>query len=72
MRIIQNMSCNSIWIGQPFCTEGILSKLGMDNAKSVRTPVSTGQKLMIANQDLEKMDENLYQSAIGSLLCLAT
>ena len=36
------------------------------------TPVNTGQKLVQANEDSELVEVNLYQSAVGCLLYLAT
>ena len=43
----------------------------MDEAKPVKTPVSVNSKLLKASEDSELVDQNLYQSAVGSLLYLA-
>ena len=61
----------TVWMGQPTFTEAILQKYGMDEAKPVKTPVSVNAKLLKASEDSELVDQNLYQSAVGSLLYLA-
>ena len=63
---------NSIWIGQPAYTASIIEKFGMENAKSVATPVSSGVKLVKATEKDELIDAGLYQSAVGSLQYLST
>ena len=60
------------WIGQPTFTESILQKYGMSDAKPVKTPVSVNSKLLNASEESELVDQSLYQSAVGSLLYLAT
>lgn len=45
--VVQNKSNNSIWIGQPLYTDGILRKYGMESAKPVQTPVNVSQKLTV-------------------------
>ena len=42
----------------------------MDEAKPVKTPVSFNSKLLKASEDSELVDQNLYKSAVGSLLYL--
>ena len=44
----------------------------MGEAKSVKTPVSVNSKLLKASEESETFDQNLYQSAVGSLLYLTT
>ena len=44
----------------------------MNEAKPVGTPVDSGTKLNKANEDSELLNTSLYQSAVGSLLYLAT
>ena len=44
----------------------------MEDAKPVSTPVSTSEKLTKAEENCETFDQGLYQSAVGSLLYLAT
>ena len=51
---------NSIWIGQPAYTASIIEKFGMENAKSVATPVSSGVKLVKATEKDELIDAGLY------------
>ena len=61
-----------VWIGQPTFTEAVLRKYGMDDSKHVKTPVSLNCKLLKASEESEVVDQALYQSAVGSLLYLAT
>ena len=44
----------------------------MSEAKAVKTPVSVNSKLLKASEECELVDQVLYQSAVGSLLYLAT
>ena len=44
----------------------------MDEAKSVKTPVNSSQKLMKASDDSVCVDKELYQCAVGKLLYLST
>ena len=53
-------------------TESILQKNGMEEAKSVKIPVSANSKLLKASDESETVHQNLYQSAVGSLLYLTT
>ena len=48
----------------------IFGLLGMQDSKSVNTPVGTSVKIIEAAYNKECVDQQLYQSAIGSLLCL--
>ena len=70
--VTQNHKRGTVWIGQPSFTESILQKYGMEEAKSVKTPVSADLKLLKASDESETVDQNLYQSAVGSLLYLTT
>ncbi len=70
--IIQNHTEKSVWIGQPTYTLNVLEKFGLKDAKSVATPVCTGSKLAKATEKDELVDEQLYQSAVGSLQYLST
>ena len=70
--IIQNRSEKSVWIGQPGYTLNILEKFGLKDAKPVATPVCVGSKLVKTTESDELVDENLYQSAVGSLQYLST
>ncbi len=72
VQITQDASKNQVWIGQPTFTELLLSKYGLSEAKPTKTPVNVGSKLLKATEDSELADQRLYQSAVGSLLYLAT
>ena len=70
--IIQNRSEKSVWNGQPAYTLNILEKFGLKDAKPVATPVCVGSKLVKTTESDELVDENLYQSAVGSIQYLST
>ena len=59
------------WIGQPTYTNNLLEKFGMKDCKPVATPVDVGTKLIKATEDEEAIDQQQYQSAIGSLMYLS-
>ena len=61
-----------IWIGQPAYTEEVLRRFQMENYKPTATPIDTGAKLTKATEDSKLFNQELYQSAIGSLLYLST
>ena len=67
----QNPKTGETWIGQPLYTQSILRKFGMENARSIRTPVDPSTKLLKATDGCEMADPVLYQSAVGSLLYLS-
>lgn len=71
MKIVQNDQTGEVWVGQPAYTESLLQKFGMENAKPVNTPVDTSTKLVKATEDEDSVDQQLYQSAVGSLLYLS-
>ena len=56
---------------QPIYAENLLKKFRMDEAKPISTLVSTGVKFVKATEDEECFDQQVYQSAIGSLLYLS-
>ena len=61
-----------MWIGQQSYTESILKKFGMEDAKNIRTPVDISTKLTKeGNEGDTCVDQQLYQSAVGSLLYLS-
>ena len=72
VQVVQNHTEGTVWIGQPTFTEAVLRKYGMDESKYVKTPVSVNCKLLKASEECEVVDQGLYQSAVGSLLYLAT
>ena len=59
------------WLGQPTYTENLLKKFGMQDCKPVGTPVDVGTKLEKATSEEESIDQQLYQSAVGSLMYLS-
>ena len=70
VRIVQEN--DKIFINQSFYTEKLLKKFGFENAKPVATPVDVSCVLEKASDDAELFDEEIYQSAVGSLLYLST
>jgi hypothetical protein len=71
VKIIQNTETGEIWMGQSVYTSNVLTKFGMTDSKSVRTPVDVSTKL-VKDDGSEKIDKVKYQSAVGSLLYLST
>ena len=57
---------------QPTYTREILRRFGMENSKSIATPVDQGSRLMKATENDQTVNQELYQSAVGSLLYLST
>ena len=70
MTIKQDEEQRSVWIRQPTYTEILLKKFGMQDCKPVHTPVDASSKLLIATEEEECVDQQCYQSAIGSLMYL--
>ena len=68
MKVLQNEKNGTVWIGQPAYMEKLLNKFGMQDAKPVSTPVDTSVKIIKGTDNDECVDQQLYQSAIGSLL----
>ena len=66
--------CGQIWIGKPTYTRNLLEKFEMQDCKSVGTPVDVNTQLVKATDEEEPINQQLYQSAIGSLmyLCVST
>lgn len=62
---------NSIWIGQPAYTANLLESFGMQDCKPVATPVNISAKLSKATDEDSCTDQEMYQSAIGSLMYLS-
>ena len=57
-----------MWIGQPAYTENLLETFQMKDCKPVSTPVNIASKLTKATDDETCVDQQLCQSAIGSLM----
>ena len=70
--IVQDPAKGSVWIGQPTHATTLLERFGMENAKSVKTPVSCGSQLVKARDSDKPANQTLYQSAVGCLLYLST
>ncbi len=68
LKVVQNSESGVNWIGQPAYTEKVLIRYGMEDAKSVATPIDASTKLVCAVADDEMFDLVIYQSAVGSLL----
>ena len=71
MKVLQNEKNGNVWIGQPAYTKKLLNKFGMQDAKPVSTPVDTSVKTIKATDNDKCVDQQLYQSTIGSLLYLS-
>ena len=69
---INYLNSGTIWVEQPAYVRKVLKKFEMDNSKPVGTPVETGTKLVKAKDEDNLVDQELYQSAVGSLLYLST
>ena len=54
VKIVQDRAKGSVWIGQPAYAATLLERFGMENAKSVTTPVSCGLQLVKA-RDSDKV-----------------
>ena len=72
MSIICNQEEKKTWMGQPAYTEKLLTKIGMSDCRPVTTPMESGNHLVKASEDDELLDQQSYQSLIGSLMYLAT
>ena len=69
--VVQDETQKYAWLGQPTYTEKLLKKFGMQDCKPVGTPVDVGTKLEKATSEEESIDQQLYQSAVGSLMYLS-
>ena len=72
MSVIQDQEKKESWIGQPKYVERLLTEMGMSDCKPVKTPVDTGNRLVKATEDMEALNQQSYQSLVGSLMYLAT
>ena len=72
MSIVQDQEKKETWIGQPAYTERLLTEMGMSECKPVKTPMDPGNHLVKATEDMEALDQQSYQSLVGSLMYLAT
>ena len=67
MTVIQDDLSGSVRIGQSAYVCKVLERFGMQDAKSVVSPVDISYKLVKAVEDDVMFDKNVYQSAVGSL-----
>lgn len=72
MKVIQDEISGDVWIGQSGYICKVLERFGMQDAKSMVTPVDTSAKLVKAVEEDVMFDKGVYQSAVGSLLYLST
>ena len=72
VQVGQDHKRGTVWMGQPTFTDSVLQKYNMSEAKSAKSLVSVNSKLLKASEECELVDQVLYQSAVGSLLYLAT
>jgi hypothetical protein len=71
IRIVQNQEEKETWMGQPAYTEKLLIKMGMADCKPVKTPVDPDSHLVKATEEEVGVDQQVYQSMVGSLMYLA-
>ena len=72
VKVVQDHKAGRVWIRQQSYTESILKKYGMEDAKNIQTPVDISTKLTKeGNEEDTCVDQQLYQSAVGSLLYLS-
>ncbi len=69
--VVQDEEKGCTWIGQPAYTESLLKKFSMQDCKPVGTPVDVNTKLVKATDEEVCVDQQLYQSAIGSLMYIS-
>ena len=71
MKVEQDLEEHQTWIGQPAFIERLLKEFKMDESKPVVTPADPSQKLLQTSDDEECVDQQQYQSLVGSLLYLS-
>ena len=71
MSVVQDQGALTTWIGQPAYTKKLLGKQQMGDCKPVGTPVSLGSHLVKATDDEDAVEQQLYQSLVGSLMYLS-
>ena len=67
MSVQRNRKLKTLTIDQKAYLENVLAKFGMDDCKSIATPLDASVNLVSRAEDEESCDVTLYQSAIGSL-----
>ena len=71
MSVVQKQEEFTTWMGQPAYIEKLLKKQKMSDSKPVVTPVDPGNHLLKATEDEEAVEQQQYQSLIGSLMYLS-
>ena len=71
MSVIQDQRELTTWMGQPAYIKKLLEKYKMSDSKPVGTPVDPGSHLLKATEDEEALEQQLYQSLVGSLMYLS-
>ena len=61
-----------MFISQQRYLESVLQRYGMENCKSISTPLEPGKHLFELSDDDEAFDKGIYQQAIGCLTYLST
>ncbi|KAM9842570.1 uncharacterized protein ACBR49_013979 [Aulostomus maculatus] len=69
--VVQDKENKCVFLHQTHYVEAILQKYGMDNANAVATPADTNVKLRKSDGVSKPVDQNIYQSMVGSLLYAA-
>ena len=72
VQVIQNKDSNSIWIGQETYARELIKKFKMEESNAVSTPIQLGSNLVTAVEEDDMFDQEIYQSAVDSLLYLST
>ena len=72
VQIVQNKDEGKIFMNQQAYAERVLNKFGLSDANSVKSPMDANVKLIAATDDSKLCDPELYQSAIGTLIYLAS
>ena len=60
VKVIHDHNAGSVWIGQQSYTESILRKFGMEDCKTIRTPVDSSTKLVKGGDENACVDQQLY------------
>ena len=69
--VIQNQGELTTWMGHPAYVEKVLEKQKMSDSKPVGTPINPGSHLLKATEDEEAVEQQQYQSLVGSLMYLS-
>ena len=72
MSIKRDRENRTLLISQPNYVEKVLRKFGMENCKSVSTPLEPGRKFQKLSPSDEPFDVQTYQQAIGCLTYVST